>query len=136
MAVIYNAEGGLIRALEVSDLVVTATAAANNGVTLTIPAAGANLFHYITSLVICRTATAALAGTATLVITSTNLPGSWAHSVGNAMIAGGTQTDLNLQLTGNPLKSSVANTATTIVCPVPGAAVLWRVTATYYVKAA
>lgn len=136
MAVLYNAEGGLIRALEVSDLTVTNTAAANTACTLTIPAAGVGIFHYITSLVICRTATAALTGSATLVITSTNLPGSWAHSVGNVMVAGGTQMDLNLQLTGNPLKSSVANTNTTIVCPAPGAAVLWRITATYYAKAA
>ena len=135
MATLQTAEGLQVRALEVSDLCVTATGAANAGVTLTIPAAGAGLFHYITSIIIQRTATAALVGSATLVITTTNLPGSMAYSVGNAMAAGGTQNDLNLCLTGNPLKSSVANTATTIVCPVPGAAVLWRITATYFAKA-
>ena len=126
MATLQTAEGLQVRALEVSDLCVTATGAAN---------AGAGLFHYITSIIIQRTATAALVGSATLVITTTNLPGSMAYSVGNAMAAGGTQNDLNLCLTGNPLKSSVANTATTIVCPVPGAAVLWRITATYFAKA-
>ena len=134
MAVIQNDTGAPSRALETTEQCVTATAAANTGVTLTLPAAGVGLFHYITSIVISRTATAALAGTATLVITSTNLPGSWAHSVGNAMIAGGTQSDINLSFAGNPLKSSVANTNTTIVCPVPGAAVLWRVTVTYFAK--
>ncbi len=114
-----------------STLAVTVTAAANTGATLTIPSV-AGLYHYITSLQISRNATAALAGTATLVITSTNLPGALAWSVGNAMAAGGTQRDVELSLTC-PLKSSVAGTNTTIVMPVPGAAVLWRAVATYYV---
>lgn len=117
-----------------SNLHVTVTAAANTGATITLPAAGAGLFHYITNIHLCRNATAALAGTATLVITSTNLPGSPAWSVGNAMAAGGTQIDLDYRPT-TPLKSSVANTATTVVMPVPGAAVLWRGNCTYYVGA-
>jgi hypothetical protein len=113
---------------------VTVTAAANTAATITLPAAGAGLFHYITNINICRNATAALAGTATLVITSTNLPGSPAWSVGNAMIAGGTQIDLDYT-PATPLKSSAANTATTIVMPAPGAAVLWRGNCTYYIGA-
>lgn len=113
---------------------VTVTAAANTGATITLPTAGAGLFHYITSLQLYRNATAALAGTATLVITSTNLPGSPAWSVGNAMLAGGTQQDLMYE-PGNPLKSLAANTATTIVMPAPGAAVLWRGNCSYYVGA-
>jgi hypothetical protein len=112
----------------------TVTAAANTAATLTLTAPGAGLYHYITSLHISRNATAALAGTATLVITTTNLPGSLAWSVGNAMAAGGTQIDIQMNFS-SPLKSSVANTATTIVMPAPGAAVLWRCTATYYVGA-
>lgn len=116
--------------IRVADLTVTATAAANTALTLTIPAAGAGLFHYITLLEFTRTATAALAGTATLVVTSTNLPGSEAWSFGNAMTAGGT--DYRQVQHANPKKVSAANTATTIVCPAPGAAVLWRVTAHYY----
>jgi hypothetical protein len=115
-------------------LAVTATAAANTAVTLTLPAPGAGLFHYITRIEITRTATAALAGTATLSVTTTNLPGTLAWSFGNAMAAGGTQWDLQADLT-HPLKSSVANTATTIVLPAPGAAVLWRATAFYYTAA-
>ncbi len=117
-----------------STLVVTTTAAANAIATLTIPAGGAGLFHYITYLEITRTATAALAGTATLVITTTNLPGALSFSVGNAMNAGGTQKDFDLAL-ASPLKSSVANTATTIVMPAPGAAVLWRANVFYYLGA-
>jgi hypothetical protein len=113
-------------------LCISSTAAANTGLTVTLPSAGAGLFHYITGIEITRNATAALAGTATLVITTTNLPGSRAWSVGNAMLAGGTQIDVNIAR-DIPLKSSVAATATTIVMPVPGAAVLWRCNVDYYV---
>lgn len=69
---------------------VTATAAANTLATATLPAAGVGMFHYITSIMLMRSATAVLAGTATIIHTSTNLPGSPAWSVGNAMAAGGT----------------------------------------------
>ena len=79
-----------------------------------------------------RNATAALVGSATLIHTTTNLPGSPAWSVGNAMIIGGTQLDLDYTPT-TPLKSSVANTATTVVMPAAGLAVLNRVNVTYYV---
>lgn len=133
MGILYTPEGIAIRSQQVCDLAVTATAAANGALTLTLPAAGAGLFHHIVGLLITRTATAALAGSATLVITSTNLPGSLAFSVGNAMVAGGTQRDVDIQLSGNTLKSLVANTQTTIVMPAPGAAVLWRATAIYFV---
>lgn len=110
---------------------ITNTGAANAGVTLTLPAAGAGLFHYITGIHIQRTATAALVGSATLVITTTNIPGALAWSVGNAMVAGGTQNDVVMDFSC-PIKASAANVATTIVCPAPGAAVLWRVTAYYF----
>jgi len=111
---------------------VTVTAAANTAATITLPAAGVGLFHYITYLNCRRNATAILAGTATLIITSTNLPGGPAWSNGNAMIAGGTVEDINMQPTV-PLKSLVANTATTIVMPAAGLAVLNRGNCSYYV---
>lgn len=113
---------------------VSVTAAANTGVTATLAAGGVGLYHYITGIEITRNATAALAGTATLVITTTNIPGSLAWSVGNAMNAGGTQWDVGLDFS-QPLKATAANTATTIVCPVPGLAVLWRVNVYYYLAA-
>lgn len=115
-----------------STLHVTATAAANTAATATLPAAGAGMFHYITHINIVRNATAALAGTATIIHTSTNLPGSPAWSVGNAMAAGGTQVDVNYS-PATPLKSLAANTATTIVAAAGGAAVLNRVNVSYYV---
>ena len=133
MAVLYDAQGSAVKALGVSDLAVTNTGAANAAVTATLPAAGTGLFHYVTSITVQRASTALLAGTAALVVTSTNLPGNPAWTVGNAMLAGDSKADVNLSLTGNPLKSSVANTATTVVCPAPGAGVLWRVNVTYYV---
>jgi hypothetical protein len=111
---------------------VTGTAAANTGVTITLPAAGVGMFHYITNIHLTRNATAALAGTATLVHTSTNLPGNPAWSVGNAMAAGGTQLDLDYTPT-TPLKSLIANTATTIIMPAAGAAVLNRANCSYYI---
>lgn len=117
-----------------TNLHVTVTAAAGSGATITLPAPPAGMFHYITNIHITRNATAALAGTATLVITSTNLPGTPAWSVGNAMIAGGSTLDLNYAPT-TPLKSLVAATATTIVMPTPGAAVLWRGNCSYYIGA-
>jgi hypothetical protein len=111
---------------------VSATAAANTNAVATLPAAGAGMFHYITSISIVRNATAALAGTLTLVHTSTNLPGNPAWSVGNAMAAGGTQVDVEYEPC-QPLKSSVANTATTITAVAGGAGVLARVNVSYYV---
>lgn len=111
---------------------VTATAAANTAATATLPAAGAGMFHYITSIELWRNATAILAGTATIIHTSTNLPGNPAWSVGNAMLAGGTQLDLSYA-PASPLKSSVANTNTTVVMAAAGAAVLNRINVSYYV---
>lgn len=115
-----------------TSLWITATGAAAAAATATLPAAGAGLFHYITHINITRNATAALAGTATIIHTSTNLPGSPAWSVGNAMAAGGTQIDVDINFSA-PLKSSVANTNTTIVAAAAGAAVLNRVNVGYYV---
>lgn len=125
---LYDANGQSV--LETSTLMVTNTAAANNAVTATLPAVPSE-YHYITSIIIQRAGAAALAGTAALVITSTNLPGNPAWSVGNACPAGGSITDLNF-MPCTPLKSAVLNVATTIVAPAPGAGVLWRINVTYY----
>jgi hypothetical protein len=111
---------------------VTATAAANTIATATLPAV-AGMFHNITHIDLTRNATAALAGAATLIHTTTNLPGSPAWSVGNNMIAGGTQVDLYADF-AFPLRSSVANTATTIVMPAAGAAVLNRINVGYFLS--
>jgi hypothetical protein len=121
----------LINTVDIPIQASSVTAAANTALTLTLAAPGAGLRHYLTGLEITRNATAALAGTATLVITTTNLPGSLAWSVGNVMVAGGTQIDVQRDFP-QPLQSSAQNTATTIVCPAAGAAVLWRINAYYF----
>ena len=117
--------------MRATTLHVTATAAANTAATASLPAAGAGLFHYITSIHLMRNATAALAGSATLIHTSANLPGSPAWSVGNAMAAGGTQLDLDYK-PATPLKSAVANTITSVTMPAGGLAVLNRINVSYF----
>lgn len=113
-----------------STLAVTALSGANASVTATLPAV-AGQFHYITSIRVTRTCTAALVGTAALAITTTNLPGSLAWTAGNACAVGSTNNDVTQDL-HFPLKSSVVNTATTIVCPAAGAAVVCRMTVFYF----
>jgi hypothetical protein len=117
-----------------TQLWVTATAAANAAATATLPAPGAGLFIYITHIDITRNATAALAGTATIIHTTTGLPGNPAWSVGNGMAAGGTQIDVNIDFS-SPLKSTTANGAVTVVAAAGGAAVLGRVNVGYFVGA-
>ena len=117
--------------MRAATLHVTATAAANTAATASLPAAGAGLFHYITSIHLMRNATAAVVGSATLIHTSANLPGSPAWSVGNAMAAGGTQLDLDYK-PATSLKSSVANTITSVTMPAGGLAVLNRVNISYF----
>ena len=120
-----------------SSLAVTTLGTANTSATLTIPSPGAGLFHYITGIQIKRIngSAAAIAGTALLGITSTNLPGSLAFSSGNALAVGEDRLDVDLNFTGNPLKSSAANTASTIVMPAAGAGVQYRATVYYYIGA-
>ena len=105
--------------------------AAAAAVTLSLAAGGAGFFHYITRLVMQRFATAALTAAATpIVVTTTNLPGSKAFSFPADAAAQGVVAQEVLEPTV-PIRSSAANTATTIVCPAT-TAVIWRVTADYY----
>lgn len=112
---------------------VTVTAAAAAAATLTLSAAGPGLFHCITHLQIVKYNSAAVTGTATpVLVTSTNLPGSpvWTFPRFGAIGQIGPADVQPLAFT-RPLRSAVANTNTTIVCPAT-TGVLWRVTAFYY----
>jgi len=119
--------------IRAATLHVTATAAVNTALTLTLPAAGAGLFHYITSIQWVKLyAVIGTANAAGVLITSTNLPGNpvWtteqaAGTLGTAPVV------INYQPT-TPLKSSVANTATTIVAPLQ-AQTIWRGNVSYFV---
>lgn len=108
---------------------------ANTAGTLTLAAPGVGLFHYITRIEIARinsTATA-VTGTAALSITTTNLTGSLAWTIGNAIAAGDSKVDVIAAFAGSPLKSTTANTATTFVLPAGGAGVQYRINVSYYI---
>ena len=120
-------------ALERITQIVAVSPAANAGATITLPAPGGGLFHYITHISICRHATAALAGAGTLAITTTNLNGVTWRTGNQASITVATNGIHSLEMDfAHPLRSAVANVATTIVLPAPGAAVLWTAWCAYY----
>lgn len=111
-------------------LIVTATGVTGAAVTLTIPAGGAGLFHYIGNIRVQRHTSALLtAGATPLIVTTTNLPGSLAMSFPADAAPQGQVSDQVFEPT-QLLKSSVANTATTIVCPAT-TGVIWRATTMY-----
>jgi hypothetical protein len=117
-----------------TDQWVTATAAVNTGSTLTLPAAGAGLFHYITGIELVKlynvVGVAAGAGN---IITSTNLPGSPSWTTEQLASAAGTAvTVIKYSLAGNPLKVVAANTATTFVAPIQ-LQTIWRWNVSYFV---
>lgn len=103
---------------------------AANAATLTLVTPPTGMFLYLTSLKIMRAGAAALAGTAVLAITTTNLL-ALAWTVGNASAAGGTQTDVDFQ-PAVPLKAATAASVSSVSMPNPGAGVLWSAQATYY----
>jgi hypothetical protein len=108
---------------------VTATAATGVASTLTL-AAVAGQFHYVTAIDIQLYATAARTGAATpLLVTTTNLPGSPVWNFPTAQAIGALDRyDVPLL---TPLKSSVANTATTFVAPIATTGI-WRMNVGYY----
>lgn len=108
----------------------SANSAANATLTLTLGAAGAGLFHYITHVRLTRSTTAAVVGSAILNTTTTNLNGRiW--QFGNAIVVGGTVIDADQEF-AHPLRAAVANTVTTIVIPACGAAVVSSITVDFY----
>lgn len=117
----------------VSPLAVTATGAAGAAVTLTLPAPGVGLRQYITAIRVRRFAAATLTAAATpVVITTTNLPGSIAFTVGAEALAQGISAVEVAEDFAFPLLCTAQNTATTIVCPATPN-VIWRATAWYQV---
>lgn len=117
----------------VSPLAVTAVGAAGAAVTLTLPTPGVGLRHYITALRVRRFAAATLTAAAVPVtITTTNLPGSVAFSVGAEALAQGVALAEIMEDYAFPLMATAQNTATTIVCPATPN-VIWRASAWYQV---
>jgi len=125
-------DGSQVAQLRPSTLIVTATAAVNTIVTATLPAV-AGQFHYITSINIVKYASVATVGAAApTVVTSTNLPGSLAWTLPTAL-AVGTQYEHDVE-PASPIKSSVVNTASTVVAAAL-ASIIYRITVYYYVSA-
>jgi hypothetical protein len=111
---------------------VTATGASGAAVTATLPAAGAGLFHYITEIQIVKFAVALLtAGATPVIVTTTNLTGSPAFSFAADAALQGTTEKQQFETT-QPMKSTTANTATTIVCPAT-TNLIWRINCLYYI---
>lgn len=111
--------------------VVHAASSSGGSLTLTIPApANGQGKNAITRLEIWRSSSAAVAGSAILDITTTNLPGSLAWKVGNAIAAGQTIKDIDTFF-DNPLVGSTG-LASTIVLPAAGTGVYWSATAYYF----
>jgi hypothetical protein len=109
----------------------TGTAAAGTGVTLTLPAPPAGQFHFIVEVLIQRFAAAALVAAATpVVITTTNLGNTPQFAAPADALAQGAMSELKLE-PNNPLRSAVAATATTIVCPAT-TGVIWQANVCYY----
>jgi hypothetical protein len=110
---------------------VTGTAAVNTAVTVTLPAV-ASQFHYITSIQVVKLySVIGVAAGAGVILTSTNLPGNPAWTTEQLASAAGTAVKVLDYQPTTPLKSSVANTATTIVCPVQ-LQTIWRVNVSYF----
>lgn len=108
---------------------VTATGASGAAVTLTLPAA-AGLFHYITHIeIVAYTSLARVGAAAPVLVTSTNMPGAPVWDFATAAAIG--SADKQPFEFSRPVKSSVVNTATTIVCPAT-TSIIWRVTIFYY----
>lgn len=121
--------GAQITAIKDANLWVTATGAAGAAVTLTLPAAVA-LFHRICSIEIeAYTTVARVGGAAPVLVTTTNLPGSPVWTFASAATIG--STDPKVFIFMAPVKSSVVNTATTIVCPAT-ASIIWRINVSYF----
>ena len=114
-----------------TDFVVSVTGITGAAVTATLPAVPSQ-FHYLGLLEITKYFTLANAANATpLLVTTTNLPGPLTFTFGQPVGAIGA-TDERIYPPNTPIRSSVAGTPTTIVCPAT-AGIIWRVNISYYV---
>lgn len=110
---------------------VTNTAAVNLAVTLTLPAV-AGLRHYIASLHIVRSATAALTASATpVLVTTTNLPGNPVFTFGQDVAGIGVDKEQRLDCGPEGFAASAIGVATTIVMPAY-TGVIWRANCLYH----
>ena len=110
----------------------TIASLAGAAATLTLPAPGPGLRHYLTYVSIDRSPSAALVAAATpIIVTTTNLPGGLAFSIAADAAAQGVPFRLREDY-GFPLVSTAQNTPTVISAPATPN-IIWRLTAGYYV---
>lgn len=125
---------GIVSDQQGSTLHQTGTGAVNTGVTVTLPAVAAQ-FHYITAIEVVKLySVVGVANGAGVIITSTNLPGNPAWTTEQLASVAGTAVKVVDYRPVKPLKSSVVNTATTIVCPLQ-LQTIWRVNVSYFTAA-
>lgn len=94
-------------------ILINSHAAVSTGSTLTVPACGSGQFQYITYIEVDTACNGSLAAAATSTTTTTNLGGlQWVQSV--PAVAGSAGVPIVITA---PIKSAVANTASTIVLP-------------------
>lgn len=114
-----------------SNLAVTATGLTGAGVTATLPAV-ISKFHNIAYLEITAYSTSARTGNATpIIVATTNILGTPSFTFATAAAAG--TTDVKTLVPSVPIRSSIANTATTIVAPAT-IGVIWRINCFYNVN--
>ena len=112
----------------------TATAGVGSAATLSIPAPGNGLYHYITRVRISKYVAATLTAAVTpTIVTSTNIINTPSFDFKTLGSLGDSEV-LDIDFTGNPLKSLVANSGTTFVAPILAGAI-WKITAFYYIGA-
>ena len=86
---------------------------------------------FVDSLTVTRSATTALAASATpTVITTTNLPGAVAFTMGLDASGVGIDKDITVDFGDSGFAANAVGTATTVVCPVLAGAI-WRVNVFY-----
>ncbi len=113
---------------------ITATAAVSTASTCTLPASGVGLYHYITRIRISKYVGIALTPSVTpSIVTTTNLATTPSFDF-KTLGALGDSEILDIDFTGNPLKSTTANTNTTFVAPIL-TGVIWKITVFYYAGA-
>lgn len=111
-------------------LIATQTAAVGAAATATV-ASVAGLRHIIDFIHITRSATAALTASATpVVITTSNLPGALAMTMGSDAGGIGVDKELRVDFGGTGLAATALGTNTTVVCPAY-VGVIWRINIGY-----
>jgi hypothetical protein len=114
-----------------ADLGVSATAAVNNAVVLTLPAVS-NRFHHIVSIQITKLYTAkGTASGAGNIITSTNLPGNPSWRTEQAAQEPGVCVPVLDLVPSSPIRSLAMGTPTTITCPAQ-AQTIWTINVRYF----